>query len=839
MTLSKLQHIKSIYIFLLYVSFLFSAAYAQTIIIKGFVKEKGTHESLPNANILLKGTTLGTTTDTSGYFTLKVNPSAIKEDTLVISSLGYFNTKISVSANKERQVQVELTPEFFQLQEFTVKPGENPAWHILRAIIANKKNNNPDDRVNYSCQEYSKNRFDLNHFTEKIKKNILVRPFKYIWNNTDTTTDGVTYLPVLLVEKTIDHYYKSSPKQRKDYLNAVNTTGLAGPKIMQFVEDLYQAPNFYDNYIVILDKNFPSPLNDNYKNNYRFYLMDSTGTGLTKTYKINFRPKQSRDLAFIGEMLIDSTSFALKDITVRFDIRANVNFVRSFLINQKYEAINGKYWMLTESNVVGDFTVVENSSDLTGFFGRKNATFHNYVIDSILPKNIFKGSDILVEADSAKSRTNEYWQTSRQIDLSAQDKGVLKMDDSLQKDPKFILRKNIISAFVSGYYPTKSIDIGNFYSYYSYNVIEHSRVKLGFRTNEKLNFPLATSAYVAYGTFDKKWKYYGSAVLGLGKQLKYKKRIGASYRNDISQLSRSFNNIELDNILSSFIQVGSINPSRNYTQDVNAYLENNWTTGIVTRLNYFYNSTTPTAGFYFSALDAVGNITHPTNYYSSGLDLTFKYSWQNKNISGNFYDKNDVKNSFRKFPDFAIQYKLADKSLFGSEFNFQKVKASIKQQIRVKKLGYFKYYIEAGKTFGTVPYPYLDIPSANQLVILDEYAFNLMNFLEYASDQYVSAHIEQHIEGLILDRIPLINKLKWRNFLFAKGYFGKLSTENAQSIYLFPQNLHAVNNPYYEVGFGIENIFKIARIDFIWRLTDIHNPNVYYFMVKPSFKFSF
>ena len=818
---------------------LFNAAYTQTISIEGFVKEKGSHESMPNANVLLKGTTIGTTTDTSGYFILKINKELIKEDTLVVSYLGYFTAKIGITANLGKKVIIEIAPEFFNLQEFIVKPGENPAWQVLRNVIANKEKNNPNYKVNYSCEEYSKNRFDLNHFTEKIKKNILVRPFKYIWNHTDTTADGVTYLPVLLVEKKINHYYRSSPKQQKDYVNAINTTGLAGPKIMQFVEDLYQAPNFYDNYVVILDKNFPSPLNDNYKNNYRFYLIDSTGVGITKVYKINFRPKQSRDLAFIGEMFIDSTSFALKNITVRFDIRANVNFVRSFLINQKYDAVNGKHWMLTESNVLGDFTVVENSSDLTGFFGHKNSIFYNYVIDSITPKNIFKGTDILVEADSAKIRTAEYWKTARQIDLSKQDNGIFKMNDSLEKDPKFIIRKKIISTVFSGYYPTNIFDIGDIYSFYSYNVIEHSRLKFGFRTSEKLNFPLAGNAYLAYGTFDKKWKYNGNAVLSFGKVQKHKKRIGASYRYDISQLSRSFNNIALDNIFSSFIQVGNINPSRNYSQDINAYFENNWATGIVTRLNYFYNAITPTEGFNFNTLDASGNTVNTGNYHSSGLDLTFKYSWQNKNVSGSFYDKNDVKNSFRKFPDFALQFKVADKNLFGSEFNFQKVKASIKQQVRMKKLGYLKYYIEAGRTFGVVPYPYLDVPFANQLVFLDDYAFNLMNFLEYASDEYVAVHLEQHIEGLLLDRIPLINKLKWRNFLFAKGYFGKLSNENAQSIYLFPQNLHPITKPYYEVGFGIENIFKIARIDFIWRLTDTHNANTYYFMIKPSFKFTF
>jgi len=818
---------------------LFKTVCAQISTIEGFIKEKGTNEPLANASLLFKGTTIGTTSDTSGYFILKINKELLKEDTLVISSLGYFSKKISIINNIGKRIIIEIAPQFFNLQEMTVKPGNNPAWRILKNVIANKEKNNPDYRINYSCKEYSKNRFDLNHFTEKIKKNILVRPFKYIWNHAETTIDGVTYLPILLVEKNIDHYYKSSPKQKKDYVNAVNTTGLAGPKIMRFVEDLYQAPNFYNDYVIILDKNFPSPLNDNYKNNYRFYLVDSSGIGVRKTYKINFRPKQNGYLAFIGEMLIDSTSSALKDITVKFDIRANVNFVRSFLINQKYEAINNKYWMLKESNVLGDFTVVENSSDLTGFFGHKNSIFKNYVIDSIIPKAIFKGNDILVEADSVKIRTGNYWDTARQIDLSAHDKGIFKMNDSLEKDPKFIIRKKIISTAFSGYYPTNIFDIGNIYSFYSYNVIEQSRLKVGFKTSDKLNFPLTGSAYLAYGTFDSKWKYNGNATLSFGKEQKYKKRIGASYRYDISQLSRSFNNIELDNIFSSFIQVGSINPSRNYSQDINAYFENNWTTGFVTRLNYFYNSITPTVGFNFNTFDATGNGGKLANYYSSGLDLTFKYSWQNKDINGSFYDKKDIKNYFRKLPDFALQFKIADKNLFGSEFNFQKIKASIRQQIRVKKLGYFKYYIEAGKTFGVVPYPYLDIPFANQLVLLDDYAFNLMNFLEYASDEYVAVHIEQHIEGLLLDRIPLINKLKWRNFLFAKGYFGKLSNENTQSIYLFPQNLHAIDKPYYEVGFGIENIFKIARIDFIWRLSDTHNANTYYFMIKPSFKFTF
>ena len=141
-----------------------------------------------------------------------------------------------------------------------------------------------------------------------------MRPFDFIWKNTDTTEDGITYLPVLLVEKVIAHYHQKSPKEQKDYVNGLKTVGFPGPNIVKFVDDLYFTPNFYDNYVTILDKSFPSPLNDNYKFNYKFYLTDSSGIGNTKTYKITFIPKQKRELAFTGEMYIDSTNYALIDI---------------------------------------------------------------------------------------------------------------------------------------------------------------------------------------------------------------------------------------------------------------------------------------------------------------------------------------------------------------------------------------------------------------------------------------------------------------------------------------------------------------------------------------------
>ena len=405
--------------------------------------EKGSGDALPYTHVFIKGTNVGTTSDTDGSFILTYDKGAVKSDSLFVSYLGYSTYKTVLAGIKE-ELLVTLAPDMFEMSEFVIRPGENPAWAILRHAIANKKDNDIKSSKAYRCEEYSKIRFDLNHFTEKIKKNLLLKPFDYIWANVDTTQEGVTFLPVLIVEKFIRHYNRVNPEGTTDELLATKTSGLAGPKLMAFVQDLYQAPDFYNDYVVILDKNFPGPLNENYKNNYKFHLTDSMTGATGKVYKITFKPKQRHGLAFTGDMMIDSTTGGLKEINVRFDILANINFVRSFFIHQEYELLNGKDWVVSASNVLGDFTVIENSSDLTGFFGRKNSTFKNYEIGAGTPNELLRLHTRETEADSASSRSEAYWEQARYNELTQPDKEVFKMSNRLEKDRAFLFRKNLL-----------------------------------------------------------------------------------------------------------------------------------------------------------------------------------------------------------------------------------------------------------------------------------------------------------------------------------------------------------------------------------------------------------
>jgi hypothetical protein len=830
-------NIKNIF-FLLFIVVGASNLTAQKTTVEGYLKEKGSNRPIMFAHVLFKGTNIGGTTDTAGYFNVSIENTQMIEDTVVFSSLGYNPNKTFITKGQHQKIEAFLSANFFQLDEFVIKPGENPSWKIMRGVIANKSKNNPENLDNYEYKEYSKLRFDLNHFTDKIKKNILLRPFDYIWENTRETDDGIKYLPILLVEKSIDHYVKSSPKDQKSIVIGTKKTGMAGRNLMKFIDDLAISPNIYNNYVVILDKNFPSPLNDNYKKNYQFYLTDSTTISGNKEYTIVFQPKHHRELGFNGEMKIDSGSYAVKEISLRFNIEANVNFVRSYFIKQQYNKVEGQHWMMTESNVLGDFTVLENVSDLTGFFGRKNSKFINHKINQPIDPNIFYGVEIKEFKDDYKNKDSLFWNEVRLSEFTEEDNQVHTMVKRIEEDPAFIFRKKLITTIISGYIPLKKIDIGNIYTFYSYNEIEKSRFKFSFRINPKLHFPIDFSSYAAYGMLDEKWKYGFETQLNIGKDLNKKFILGGNYKYDINQLGRSFSQIPLDHIITSLSQIG-LNSSKNYVQDFNIHIEKMIAKGLVTRVNYFNNKMTPTSNKDFELLDDNFNISTTNRYRVSGVDFTFKFNYLYQSIRGSFYDRLDVANSFRKFPDIAVKYKYSDIENFKSDFDFQKIKVSIRQQIRTKKMGYFTYYADLGKTYGTVPYPYLDIPFGNQQILLDEFSFNLMDFLEYASDQYASIHLSQHFDGLIMDRIPVINKLKWRSFIFGKGYFSSISDKNNQGKYLFPEQLQGLNKPYYEVGFGFENIFKIAKIDFVWRIKDNPTKDTYYFIVKPSFKFSF
>jgi len=809
-------------------------AFSQVSGIKGRVIHEYTEEPIPYANVLLKGTSRGASCDSLGRFQFS---GTGKPDTILASAMGYKAQQVPISPLVGQTIIIRLMPSEYNLNEVTIKPGENPAFEILRKVIAHKKQNNPDELDAYEYEAYHKVEFDLNHFTDKIRKNIFLRSFSFIFDNTDTTADGVTYLPILFNESNSDVYYRKNPRIKKEFVKGRRSVGLKGPKIVQFVQDMYLHPNIYDDYVVILDKNFPSPLNDNYKSNYKFYLIDSLHLGDDRCYYIQFVPKVRQDIAFTGEMYIEDSTYSLKRIDLQFSIEANVNFVRNYWIRQEYEKQDGIHSMISKSQVIADFTVAENSEELTGFFGRKTSSFRNYIIDQPREDFFYKGLDLVTFHDSSATRTDDYWDTTRQDSLSKQEQSVFSMIDTLEKNKKFKLLKNSVNTLTTGWLPVDPIGIGNIYTFYSYNNVEHSRLKFGFHYGKNSFDNFYLKSYLAYGLEDKRFKYLIEASKVIKRQGSKKTILGGMLKRDAHQPGRSANMFSLDHILNSFTNTASMN-YRSYVEEYNAFLERQWITGFSTRISYFRSDLKPFGSYNYWQRNSDGNISTKKSLLNAGIQVSIRFAYGERNLTAKFGDGLEAL-YFPKYPVISLDYSKSFKDISGSEFDFQKLRLRIEQKVRLKKTGFSVIRLEAGKIFGEAPWPLLETAIANQVIFNDETAFNLMNYMEFVSDQYLSLMLEHHFEGLFFNRIPGINRLKWREFVFAKAYAGSLSQKNTGSTLFKPYGIGTLTEPYYEAGFGIENIFKISRIDFIWRLNYNDKSGVYYFVVKPSFYFKF
>ncbi len=826
---------RSVFLFLSLL-FLGGKLSAQKTLVFGRVVEATTGAPIAFANIAFKGTVIGTSSDELGNFTLETTELY---DKLSFSAIGYLDTLITIKVHQHQEVRIGLFSADYQLGEVVIKAGENPAYEILRKVIANKPANDPEKFEAYEYRSYNKVQFDLNNFSDKIKKNPLFRPFPFIWEYQDSMANGVRYLPFVFKENVREHYYRKSPEAYREYVvGSRQAQFFKGPKIEKFIEELYLNPDIYKNFIVILTKSFPSPVNDEYKRFYKFVLDDSLRyvDGLP-CHHIRFYPKGASDVAFTGEMYIHDSTYAIKRMDLNFSIEANVNFVRSFWIRLDYDWLEQKHWFAKEITVLADFTVVENASELTGFFGRRFSEYKNVVVNRPRADSIYTAIDPVILTDSVALRDDQFFEQERGDTLTLEEQNVFHLVDTIQQNWKFKLFKSGFTTIGTGWVPLKGFDIGNIFTFISYNDIEGMRIKTGFRTSKYSERKLQPRGYVAYGTKDDRWKFMGELNWVFHKVPGRYSLVGAAWQEDVDQLGRSYYAIPLDNFLTYLIQVVP-SDTRTFVKNKVAYLERQWFTGFVTRVAVFNQKVSPFGTYDFTEISDAGYTTPVNGFSLSGFRLNGRFAHGEKEVHAKFYDS-ESRFFMLKYPSVSFDYIYGQKGMLESQFDYQRASIRVEHQQKLNRWGYFSYLVEGGKIWGTVPYTFLGIPFGNQSLLTDRASFNMMNYLEFASDQYLTIHLEHHFEGLFLNRIPGIRVLKLREFLLAKAFAGRLSDENNGKYWTFPERLHAIEEPYVEVGFGIENILKLGRIDFTWRLNYLDHADTYRFLPKPSFQFRF
>ncbi len=804
---------------------------AQTTKLSGKIVDAITREPLPFVNIVFKGTNIGAASDIEGNYSLSTSTPV---DSVSISYVGYNKLTRAVKRGQEQILNIGLT-QGVDLVTVEIRPGENPAHRILRKIIAHKDENDRENLESYEYEVYNKVEFDLNNLSEDFKNNRLLQPFSFIFDNIDSTNaKEKPYLPVFMTEALSDYYYRKNPKARNEVIKASKVTGLENNSVSQFMGDMYQNVNIYENTILVFGKNFISPISDNALLFYKFYLIDSVVIDGHKCYQLQFKPKRKQELAFVGNLWAADTSFAIKQIEMSIADDANINFINSTAVVQTYTQVDS-VWMMQKERLVIDFNpfpIDQKKKSMMGIYGRKTADYGKFKINKPHEDKFYSMTENLKVNEDAFKKTEAYWDEHRHDTLSKNEKQIYKMVDTLQSLPVYKTWIDVIQIFVTGYKVKGNFEYGPYYNMFSTNEIEGNRFRFGGRTSNQFSKWYELSGYVAYGTRDEKFKY----SLGIRSFITKKPRamVGFSYKNDNEILGQSQNGFTTDNILASVFRV---TPLRNLTnvKQVNAYIEREWFTGFNTKLSFVNRTMMPLADFHYEYQKTTNTTAFKEDITTSEIRLLARLAYNEKYIEGEF-----TRVSLgTHYPVVQAQYTLGLKDIFFSDYNYQKLTLNLDDRIRINPIGYFDYILEYGKVWNPLPYPLLELHGGNETYIYDIYAYNSMNYYEFVSDEYASATISHHFDGFFLNRIPLMRKLKWREVVGAKALVGRVNDKN-KSLLIFPEHLYALDRgPYLEATTGIENIFKIFRVDAVYRLSYLDNPKAVPFSIKASMQFTF
>ncbi len=787
----------------------------QEITLRGRVTEFGTNDGMPYVNVYFKGTLSGTTTDFEGYYVLK---STFLTDSLTARYLGYrARSKKIRNTEKVQIVDFQLVKDSKMLEGVVIHPGINPALRIVQNAIDNKKKYDKESLNHIHYKSYTKTEADIDNMTKKIRRWPIFHPLVSMYDSMDVIAgDSKANLPVYFAEVVSDVYYQKDPRKKRENVKAIHMNFVGkkdGSAASQLTGSDFDNYNFYSDNVDILKKPFLSPLADNAMNFYRYYLIDSALTGTRYTYKINVMPRNIHDAAFTGFIWIADSSWVLKQVDLEIPKEANFDLVERVHIQQELIPTSAGPWMPSKTRILIDY--VDLTENFVSMVQKIYQNSSEYVVDQPMTGEFFeKNTDF---AEDALLKRNTYWDSLRPEPLSKLEAMNFQVIDTVRMIPIIKGGVNTLYFLFMGYVTVGPIDLGHYINAYSYNSYEGNRVRLGFRTNNKVSKSWIFRGYGAYGFQDKGWKY-NLQLEKIISRFPWTKA-GIEYRDDVERVGTAFD-------YSTGQTIGNANNALYNTSyafgdlrqfvrknEARAWYETEVTKGLTERITFQNVRTFPLFPFTFG--NDPFNIFQQKNYSITELVFDTRLSM------GDLFIQNGnerMKFGSSKKPVFDFNYTMGIKNLFGSDFEYHKLTFSVSQLVKWGILGSTSYSISAGKVFSAVPYTLLEIHRGNETPFYSSTAFNQMNYFEFVSDQFVELHVQHYFMGLVFNRLPLIKKWNLREVVTCNAVYGSLSSNNRD----FNQNnlFSELNKkPYVEVGAGITNIFDILRFDFIYRAT--------------------
>lgn len=829
----------------------------------GIVKDSITGEPLPFVSVYFDGSTIGAMTDDNGTFTLQNNQGYTK---LAAASLGYDTKFIDLKPGKKNDnLEVLLKPTAFEISEVVVKPKrekytrkDNPAVELIKKVIAHKNDNRIEAKPEYQTEVYEKLSLSLDNFNPNLDKNKFLKKFKFIKNYLDTSEfNGKPILTVSVRENLSDFYYRKSPKAEKTIVRAKRMQGIDktlddGGGITSNLEEIFKSINIFDNNIPILLNRFVSPLSSTLATTYyHYYIMDTLDVGGDKCVDLAFVPANSESYGFTGRLYITlDGNYAVKKVLLNTPTNINLNWVDKLRIEQEFKQMPDSTWVLDQENTFVNFYVVKGTQQL---YAHQLRNYDNYNFNVQNADSVFGLLGALHVLPEATAQPDTFWTHNRPIPLKEKEDALKDLLGQLRKVPAFNAIIKTAEILITGYIPTANdkkvtkFDFGPMNTTFSANHLEGFRMRVGGMTTANLNPYWFASGYLAYGTNDRKIKYNLKLTHSFTKKEYHEgenpvNNLSFIQEYDVYTPGQDFLFTSKDNIFVAW-KVGEPVTKMQYIRKSVLQYEKEWLNGLTWK-SWIMNQNNEAAGtLQYIKRDESGNLYHIKDFTTSEIGTQLRFAPGERAYNGRS-GKESVFNLSKDAPVFKLSHQLGIKGVLGGDYNYNHTEISAEKRIWLSSFGHIDAQVKAGKVWDKVPFPLLILPNTNQSVTIQPEAFHMMNALEFVTDQYVSFNATYYLKGWILNRIPGIKWLRLREVLSFNMIYGGLTDKNnptlTPGLFLLPDGTQPLGStPYMECSVGLENIFKILRIDYYRRLTYLDHPDIKKGGIRIALRFTF
>ena len=834
--------------------------------LRGYIIDEATGDSIPYASAIYRGHNVAVASNINGQFTIARHEGWV----LTFSAVGYVSKSITITASTKQNFNVKLKPDTKALKEVVVKTKRkrysrknNPAVELMKKVVEAKKRTDLDNRDYYQYNKYQKLTLALNDITPEKLEDPKMKKKPWLKDQVEKCEyNGKLILPISVDETVTQKIYRKHPHSEKNIVKGQNSTGVndlfqTGDILNTVLKDVFSDVNIYDDQIRLLQYPFTSPIGKDAVAFYRFYIMDTLYVERDKCIHLHFLPNNQQDFGFRGDIyILADSSYQVKRCELTIPKKSDVNFVENMKIVQEFTQLPDSTWVLSVDDMLAEIKLASFIKEAAVI---RTTRLTDYAFDP-LPNQLFKGKAKDVKEADAMMRDDAFWNKYRQVSLT---KSESKMDAFVNnlaqiKGFKYIIfgLKALIENFVETGNPSK-VDIGPINTMLTSNPVDGLRTRISAQTTAKLNPHWFASGYFARGWKSEKNYYKADLTYSFNKK-EYlprefpKRTLTFSSTYDIMAPSDKFMKTDKDNVFTSF-KWSKVDKMMFYNrQEIKYEREEDW--GFKTTLGFKAEENEGALGLNFTPLSQY------SQKFTDGNGSVMPYS--NKFRTSEFHaefrfapGETFINTKQRRLkinldaPVFTLRHTVGIKGFLGGDYRYNYTEANIYKRFWMKSWGKIDCYLKGGIQWNQVPYPLLIMPETNLSYIIQDETFELIDNMEFLNDRFASLYISWDFNGKIFNRIPLLKKLKWREYVGFRCLWGGLSDKNnpfleqnanSDILMLFPEGCHVMDSkkPYYELSVGIHNIFKLIHVEYVRRL-NYHYENTHKdgvrFMVRMTF----